>query len=75
MDKYKDYVDENTHYDPVYDGPGHHCDDCKREYNFSCIGPRKYGDLWLCTDCKRERLNEDFDLRFDQWQDEVNGAN
>lgn len=50
-------------------GPGGHCDECGREYGFACIGPRKYGDSWLCTDCKTWHFKDDHGLRDDDMGD------
>jgi len=58
-----DYVDENTRYMPEYDGPGHHCDECGREYGYYCVGPVKFGYLFVCKDCKRELMRDMFDIR------------
>ena len=46
-----------------YTGPSSHCEDCGREYGMYCVGPVKYGLQFLCKDCKRDAMQDEFQLR------------
>lgn len=77
------YVDEITNVfaedkrlgEEEYDGPTNHCDECGREYRWRCIGPVRYGFMFICTDCKREMFKtlhgiRDIDLGIRSDEDE-----